>query len=165
MGCQEMWVLVWALPLTLGKSHLISEPQCLHQESHLSFFFFVSTKLFLSIYYMLTLDDRHWGTQGPLRLSVSPLVVLGPWGPCKGVRHSIGRPVGAQRREWPILFGGLGDVFQKKMYKLSCKEGLVRWGVFPGSSESKESACSAGDLSLIPELGRSPGEGNGYPLQ
>ena len=28
-----------------------------------------------------------------------------------------------------------------------------------------ESACSAGDLDLIPGLGRSTGEGNGYPLQ
>ena len=36
---------------------------------------------------------------------------------------------------------------------------------FPHSSASKESACNAGDLSLIPGLGRSPGEGNGYPLQ
>ena len=33
------------------------------------------------------------------------------------------------------------------------------------SSFGKESACSAGDLSLIPGLGRSPGEGNGNPLQ
>ena len=32
------------------------------------------------------------------------------------------------------------------------------------SSVSKESACSAGDLGLIPGLGRSPGEGNGNPL-
>jgi len=38
------------------------------------------------------------------------------------------------------------------------------WG-FPCGSASKESACSAGDLDLIPGLGRSPGEGNGYPLQ
>ena len=29
----------------------------------------------------------------------------------------------------------------------------------------KEPACNAGDLGLIPELGRSPGEGNGNPLQ
>ena len=36
---------------------------------------------------------------------------------------------------------------------------------FPGGKESKESACSAGDLGLIPGLGRSPGEGNGNPLQ
>ena len=31
--------------------------------------------------------------------------------------------------------------------------------------KSKESACNVGDLGLIPELGRSPGEGNGNPLQ
>ena len=36
---------------------------------------------------------------------------------------------------------------------------------FPHSSVSKESACNAGDLSSIPGLGRSPGEGNGNPLQ
>ena len=36
---------------------------------------------------------------------------------------------------------------------------------FPGGSVSKASACNAGDLGLIPGLGRSPGEGNGYPLQ
>ena len=36
---------------------------------------------------------------------------------------------------------------------------------FPGGSEGKESACNAGDLVLVPVVGRSPGEGNGYPLQ
>ena len=36
---------------------------------------------------------------------------------------------------------------------------------FPSGSAGKESACNAGDLSLISWLGRSPGEGNGYPLQ
>ena len=36
---------------------------------------------------------------------------------------------------------------------------------FPGSSDGKESACSAVDRGSIPGLGGSPGEGNGYPLQ
>ena len=36
---------------------------------------------------------------------------------------------------------------------------------FLGGSDSKESACNAGNLGLIPRLGRSPGEGNGNPLQ
>ena len=36
---------------------------------------------------------------------------------------------------------------------------------FPGSSATKESACNAGDPGLIPGLGRSAGEGIGYPLQ
>ena len=38
------------------------------------------------------------------------------------------------------------------------------WG-FPGSSAGKESACNAGDSGSISGLGRSPGEGIGYPLQ
>ena len=40
----------------------------------------------------------------------------------------------------------------------------VKW-VFPGGSYSKASACHARDLGSIPGLGRSPGEGNGNPLQ
>ena len=36
---------------------------------------------------------------------------------------------------------------------------------FPGDSDGKESACHVGDLGSIPGLGRSPGEGKGYPLQ
>ena len=36
---------------------------------------------------------------------------------------------------------------------------------FPGSSEDNECACHAGHLNLIPGSGRSPGEGDGNPLQ
>ena len=36
---------------------------------------------------------------------------------------------------------------------------------FPGGSDGKESACNAGDQGSIPGLGRTPGVGNGYPLQ
>ena len=52
--------------------------------------------------------------------------------------------------------------------------GLLQWQVdslplchsgFPGGSEGKESVCNAGDLGLIPGLGRSPGGGHGHPLQ
>ena len=35
----------------------------------------------------------------------------------------------------------------------------------PGGSDGEASACNVGDLGLIPGSGRSPGEGNGYPLQ
>ena len=41
-------------------------------------------------------------------------------------------------------------------------DNLVILRGFPGGSDGKESACNAG---LIPGLGRSPGEGNGNPLQ
>ena len=36
---------------------------------------------------------------------------------------------------------------------------------FPGGSDGKASACSVGDPGSIPGLGKSPGEGNGNPLQ
>ena len=38
-------------------------------------------------------------------------------------------------------------------------------GNFPGGSDGKESPCNAGDEGSIPGSGRSPGEGNGNPLQ
>ena len=48
--------------------------------------------------------------------------------------------------------------------KLSAEE-LILSNYGGGSrSDSKESACNSGDLGLIPELGRSPGEGDGNPL-
>ena len=43
--------------------------------------------------------------------------------------------------------------------------GENRYMGFPGGWAGKESICNAGDLGSIPELGRSPGEGKGYPLQ
>ena len=56
------------------------------------------------------------------------------------------------------------------MYKFTASEVLficyhvLFWG-FPGGSHGKESACSVGDMGLIPGLGRSLGEGNDDPLQ
>ena len=41
---------------------------------------------------------------------------------------------------------------------------ILRWG-FPGGSDGKESACNVGDPGLIHGSERSPGEGNGNPLQ
>ena len=38
-------------------------------------------------------------------------------------------------------------------------------GQYPVGSDGKESACIAGDLGLIPRLGRSSGGGHGNPLQ
>ena len=47
----------------------------------------------------------------------------------------------------------------------SMQEGITQWYDFPGGSDSKEPGFSEGDPGLIPRLGRSPGEGNGNPLQ
>ena len=50
---------------------------------------------------------------------------------------------------------------QKKQNKTH----VLLWWNLSGGSHSKESACSVGDPSSISWLGRSPGEGNGNPLQ
>ena len=58
----------------------------------------------------------------------------------------------------------LQSLGSKKQGKKICDPtGFLRG--FPGSSAGKESTCSTGDPSSIPGLGRSPGEGIGYPLQ
>ena len=52
--------------------------------------------------------------------------------------------------------------------KISWRRDRLPTPVFLGlscGSHDKESACNAGDMGSIPGLGRSPGEGNGYPLQ
>ena len=56
-------------------------------------------------------------------------------------------------------------LFENKNCVLAISKHLTLKVGFPGGSEGKESACNAGDLGLIPGLGRSPGEGNGNPLQ
>ena len=50
------------------------------------------------------------------------------------------------------------------LYHLSHQRSPPNRG-FPAGSDSKESACNAGGLGSVPELERSPGEGNGTPLQ
>ena len=59
------------------------------------------------------------------------------------------------------LFMKLFSLFGSLFFWFTCNSSAV----FPGSSASKESTCNAGDMGSIPGLGRSPGEGNGYPLQ
>ena len=57
------------------------------------------------------------------------------------------------------MFHKTGDISQGK------EKALMGSSSFPGSSAGKESACNAGDLGSISGLGRSAGEGKGYPLQ
>ena len=54
------------------------------------------------------------------------------------------------------------EVSQKEKHQYSI---LTHIDGFPGGSEVKSSVCNAGDLGSIPGSGRSPGEGNGNPLQ
>ena len=79
---------------------------------------------------------------------------------------------------WGIFFGGillfLPMVIQKQVVileflqeKSACPSTppFLRKRGFPCGSAGKEYTCNVGDLDLIPGLGRSPGEGKGYPLQ
>ena len=62
-------------------------------------------------------------------------------------------------QETLVRFPGWEDLLEKGQATHSSILGL------PCGSVGKESTCNAGDLSSIPGLGRSPGEGSGYPLQ
>ena len=62
-------------------------------------------------------------------------------------------------QEMPVRFLGWEDPLEKGQATHTSILGL------PCGSAGKQSSCNAGDLNLIPGLGRSPGEGKGYPLQ
>ena len=76
-------------------------------------------------------------------------------------------------REWPLDSSSLKSFTRCIYFSVTVTELLsyfIRvvvksWQGFPHSSVGKESACNAGDLGSVPELGRTPGEGKGYPLQ
>jgi len=77
-------------------------------------------------------------------------------------------PIKALSRSHPYEHPGLPPAFKgKPFHDLPFFPLAVPWGLqdFPCGSAGKESACNVGDLGLIPGLGRSPGGGNGYPLQ
>ena len=64
----------------------------------------------------------------------------------------------------------MGMIIQSNVCDVMIIELLIKIYLFiikglPCSSIGKESACSVGDLGWIPESGRSPGKGNGNPLQ
>ena len=65
---------------------------------------------------------------------------------------------------WTEEPGRLQSMGSQSLKRLSTHSTLFPTGI-PGNSAGKEFACNAGDPSLIPGLGRSPGEGIGYPLQ
>ena len=59
------------------------------------------------------------------------------------------------------MFQVHGKVIQLYVYTYI----ILGVGGSPSGSDGEESACNAGDMCLIPGLGRSPGEGNGNPRQ
>ena len=64
--------------------------------------------------------------------------------------------------EWIAIF--FSRELQGDSLPLSCQGGPNTFNTpLPSGLDGKGSACNVGDLGLIPGLGRSPGEGNGYP--
>ena len=66
-------------------------------------------------------------------------------------------------KQWLTLFWGAPKSLQIVIAAMKLKDTYSL--DFPCGSDGKASACSVGDLGSIPGLGRSPGEGNGNPLQ
>jgi len=64
----------------------------------------------------------------------------------------------------PWLIASFANVFSHSLGFFLFMVSFAVWG-FPGGSEVKASACNVGDLGSVPGSGRSPGEGNGNPLQ
>ena len=75
----------------------------------------------------------------------------------------------AMRETWVQSLGWEDPLEKGKATHSSVLAWRIPWtvypGGFPGGSAGKESTSNAGDADLMPELRRSPGGGNGYPLQ
>ena len=95
------------------------------------------------------------------RLSVSvKLTLIQPSSHIINLLDLFQLPIQESRNQSFIIKGKLDHVFPfLKASPCSKPQG------FPDSSADKESACNAGDPGSIPVLGRSPGEGMGYPHQ
>ena len=117
-------------------------------------------------------DIRDWGLipglgKIPWRRAWQPTPVFSP-GDSLGQRSLMGYSPQSRRAEhnWSDLARSMGMVEGLECWGSSCFECdfTVIWGL-PGGSDSKESACNAGNLGSIPGSGRCPEEGNGYSLQ
>ena len=75
------------------------------------------------------------------------------------IKNTFQLTVYGDRKKWQSVAGWCGRkiTYHLKLYLSTFS--------FPGGSDGKESACNAGDLGSVLGLGRSPGEGNGCPLQ
>ena len=87
-----------------------------------------------------------------------------------GLENSMGCKSPAEGLGYPLQYSGLENSMEFIVHvvtKIGRKDRLPTpvFSGFPCGSPGKESSCNVGDLSSIPGLGISPGEGNGYPLQ
>ena len=102
------------------------------------------------------------------RIRNGPLKALIAWRSEREYCYSMGLALGITT----YTLGITRETYQsdKRYYTKTIPTQIFNHGTmcvtgFPCSSVGKESACNTGDPASIPGLGRSPGEGNGYPLQ
>ena len=83
-----------------------------------------------------------------------------------GLIPGLGRSPG-EGNSYPLQYSGLENSMDCIVHGVAETDTTERLSLSlsPGGSDGKESTCNARDLDLIPWLGRSPGEGNSYPLQ
>ena len=112
-----------------------------------SLFVVVIVHLFISF---TSISIQGWYSTGILNLS---------WIPCLKRWSSAGKGCAYKCRR--LLFDCWVEKISWRRDRLSTPVFLG----FPGGSDSKESACNAGNLGSIPRLGRCPGGGHGNPLQ
>ena len=86
---------------------------------------------------------------------------------CNPPGSSVYAILQARILEWVAIFSSWGSSRPRGQTHIPCVSCIGKWILyhFPGGSACKEFAHTAGDLGLIPGLGRSAGEGIGYPLQ
>ena len=80
-----------------------------------------------------------------------------------GLILGLGRSSG-EWNNYPFQYSGLENSMDFIVHGVTKSQTQLSLG-FPDDSAGKESACNTGDLGSIPGLGKSPGEGKGYPLQ
>ena len=85
--------------------------------------------------------------------------------PGKPKNTEVGTHLFSRESSWPRNRTRVSCIAGRFLTNWAIREVNVKYWGFPGSSAGKESTCNVGDLGSIPGLGRSPGEGNGYPLQ
>ena len=102
--------------------------------------------------------------KGPIRRHLPRLP--SPWGNEIGVWGWGLGPAGSRISLPTRHCQACGDAPPSPLSLASPSESCLPVGLsgFPGGSDSNESACNAGDLGLIPGLGKSPGGGRGNPL-
>ena len=102
----------------------------------------------------VSISEKSFGFENSWRLTVPPLTTTEYY---------------CTKAGWCTASGLSGSIKKKKHTHTHThthiQDDIIYVTGFPGGSDGKESACNEGDLNSIPGLGRSPGEGNGNPLQ